>query len=118
MGAELEETVASLGQGMTGDLKLAPVSFEKDHDSNGHMQLIWSLSNLRARNCSIEEVDFLRAKLVAGRIIPAIATTTAAATGLVGLELLKLLQGKKLEELRNTLPTWRCRFSRWPSPCP
>ena len=100
--AELEETVASLGQGMTGDLKLAPVSFEKDHDSNGHMQLIWSLSNLRARNYSIEEVDFLRAKLVAGRIIPAIATTTAAATGLVGLELLKLLQGKKLEELRNT----------------
>ena len=100
--AQLEGVVAALNQGMSSDLKLAPVSFEKDDDSNGHMQLIWSLSNLRARNYSIEEVDFLRAKLVAGRIIPAIATTTAAATGLVGLELLKLLQGKKLEELRNT----------------
>ena len=45
------------------------------------MDLIASLANLRARNYSIGEVDKLKAKFIAGRIIPAIATTTARACG-------------------------------------
>lgn len=38
----------------------------------------------------------------AGRIIPAIATATAVATGLVGLELPKVAAGKPLEAFRNS----------------
>eukprot|EP01059_Diplonema_ambulator_P004685 TRINITY_DN1439_c0_g1_i1.p1 TRINITY_DN1439_c0_g1~~TRINITY_DN1439_c0_g1_i1.p1 ORF type:complete len:1077 (+),score=471.75 TRINITY_DN1439_c0_g1_i1:48-3278(+) len=76
--------------------------FEKDQDDNFHIDFIQAFANLRARNYAIEEVDFLQAKLKAGRIIPAIATATAMATGLVCLEMLKVVGGKKGEAFRNT----------------
>ncbi|MEW5304754.1 MAG: hypothetical protein WDW36_007345 [Sanguina aurantia] len=76
--------------------------FEKDHDDNFHMDLITGLANMRARNYSVPEVDKLKAKLIAGKIIPAIATTTALATGLVCLELYKAVQKKPIEAFRNT----------------
>ena len=65
--------------------------FEKDDDTNHHMDFISAFGNLRARNYGIEEIDKFAAKLKAGRIIPAIATTTAMATGFVCLELYKQL---------------------------
>ncbi|KAF7144250.1 hypothetical protein RHSIM_Rhsim05G0223400 [Rhododendron simsii] len=83
--------------------KMNPIQFEKDDDTNYHMDLIAGLANMRARNYSIPEVDRLMAKLIAGRIIPAIATSTAMATGLVCLELYKVLSGDhKIEDYRNT----------------
>ncbi|KAL6534408.1 E1 ubiquitin-activating protein [Orobanche hederae] len=83
--------------------KMNPIQFEKDDDTNFHMDLIAGLANMRARNYSIPEVDKLKAKFIAGRIIPAIATSTAMATGLVCLELYKVLDGHhKLEDYRNT----------------
>ncbi|KAG0577880.1 hypothetical protein M758_5G181300 [Ceratodon purpureus] len=94
----LDEGVKSLPHGF----KMNPVTFEKDDDTNYHMDLIAGLANMRARNYSIPEVDKLKAKFIAGRIIPAIATTTAMATGLVCLELYKALLGHNVERYRNT----------------
>jgi ThiF family len=53
------------------------------------------------------QVDKFRAKLIAGRIIPAVATTTALATGLVCLELYKVIQLKQktIEDFRNSFVT-------------
>ena len=82
--------------------RLSPIAFEKDDDTNFHMDWISAMANLRARNYGIAEVDKLQAKLIAGRIIPAIATATAVATGLVGLELYKVLRQVPLEGYRNT----------------
>eukprot|EP00002_Diphylleia_rotans_P028574 TRINITY_DN5775_c0_g3_i4.p1 TRINITY_DN5775_c0_g3~~TRINITY_DN5775_c0_g3_i4.p1 ORF type:complete len:1201 (+),score=238.65 TRINITY_DN5775_c0_g3_i4:1107-4709(+) len=82
--------------------KFQVIHFEKDDDTNFHMDYISAVGNLRARNYEIKEVDKLQAKLIAGRIIPAIATTTAMATGFVCLELYKILQKKPLESFRNT----------------
>ncbi len=70
-------------QKLPSGYKLTPVVFEKDVDTNFHMDFIAGLANMRARNYKIPEVDKLKAKLIAGKIIPAIATATAMATGML-----------------------------------
>ena len=72
-----------------------PVEFEKDDPSNWHIEFMGGVSNLRARNYKIDEVDNFKVKLIAGKIIPAIATTTAMVVGAVGVEIIKFLMGKK-----------------------
>ena len=69
--------------------KIEATDFEKDDDTNGHIAFIYSTANLRARNYKIVEVDFQRIKFIAGKIIPAIATSTAMIVGVVGQEINK-----------------------------
>uniref|UniRef100_A0A0E0APM4 E1 ubiquitin-activating enzyme n=1 Tax=Oryza glumipatula TaxID=40148 RepID=A0A0E0APM4_9ORYZ len=97
--AKLEECAKRLPPGF----QMKPIQFEKDDDTNFHMDLISGFANMRARNYSIPEIDKLKAKFIAGRIIPAIATSTAMATGLVCLELYKVIAGEHpIEDYRNT----------------
>ncbi|XP_032517833.2 ubiquitin-like modifier-activating enzyme 1 [Danaus plexippus] len=85
-----------------GNLKITPLEFEKDDDTNFHMDFIVAASNLRAANYKIPPADRHRSKLIAGKIIPAIATTTSVVAGLVCLELYKLAQGfNTLEVFKN-----------------
>ncbi len=75
--------------------------FEKDDDTNYHIDFIHSCSNLRAENYKITQCDRNKTKMIAGKIIPAIATTTAAITGLVALQIYTLLQTNKIDYMRN-----------------
>ena len=56
--------------------------FEKDDDANGHIDFIYAAANLRAMNYKLEPMDWISTKIKAGRIVPALATTTSCVAGL------------------------------------
>ena len=78
-----------------------PEPFEKDDDKNSHVDFAFTVSNLRALNYQIEQADKLKVKLIAGKIVPALATTTAAITGGVALQICTLMHRNDLESFRN-----------------
>ncbi len=58
-----------------------------------------------------------QSKLIAGRIIPAIATTTAAVAGVMCLELYKLVQGhKKINSYRTSYFMLGVQYFVWSQP--
>lgn len=128
------------GQKQGGDLQLRDLpppqqfsqkrmkaeAFEKDDLTNHHMQFITSCSNLRALAYGIPPSDLFTTKRIAGKIVPAMVTTTSLVTGLVCIEMLKyfllgyqrLLQGflrgpsppPSLEEVQSQLQLYRNSF--------
>nr|XP_056713175.1 ubiquitin-like modifier-activating enzyme 6 [Euleptes europaea] len=97
---QLENAILA-SQAARSDLQMKELAFEKDDDSNGHIDFITAASNLRARMYNIEPADRLKTKQIAGKIIPAIATSTAAVAGLVALELIKVVGGYPFQAYKN-----------------
>lgn len=61
---------------------IKPEDFEKDNDTNFHVDFMYSSGNIRASCYKLEHMDWLTVKLKVGRIVPALATTTASIAGL------------------------------------
>lgn len=74
---------------------------EKDDDQNGHIDFITFYSNFRAQNYSIKKLSFHEIKIKAGKIIPAIATSTAMICGQVFVEICKYFLDVPFEQYRN-----------------
>ena len=80
---------------------IIPTIFEKDDDSNYHIEFINACSNLRARNYKIKECTHLDTKIISGKIIPAVASTTSIIVGYGCCQLLTLLSNKLLNIIEN-----------------
>ena len=78
-----------------------PIIFEKDNDSNHHIEFINSCSNLRAKNYKIKECSHLDTKLISGKIIPAVASTTSIIVGYACCLLLTLLTNQFVNSLKE-----------------
>lgn len=89
----LTELMAELKGKIASNMQIQACEFEKDDATNFHIDYIHATAQVRARNYSITECDFGKTKMIAGRIIPAIATTTAMVTGAVAAEFFKFAQG-------------------------
>ncbi|XP_052672822.1 ubiquitin-like modifier-activating enzyme 1 [Crassostrea angulata] len=106
------DQVTSSGAPFWSGSKRCPHPLESDVNNTTHLDYVMSVANLRAQMYGFKQVrdpkaicDMVsKSKLIAGKIIPAIATTTALITGLVAVELIKLVQG------HNTLESYKNGF--------
>ncbi|XP_026954642.1 ubiquitin-like modifier-activating enzyme 7 isoform X5 [Sagmatias obliquidens] len=92
---------------------LEPLTFEKDNDF--HVDFVAAAASLRAQNYGIPPADRTKTKRIVGQITPAIATTTAAVAGLVGLELYKVVGSPRPRSAfrHSYLNLAENYFSRW-----
>ncbi|KAH7816151.1 putative Ubiquitin-like modifier-activating enzyme 1 C (Uba1C) [Monocercomonoides exilis] len=102
-----KEAVAQLPTGkdlekLNNELKVNGIDFEKDDDNNHHIDFISCCANLRAINYSIPTADRQHIKQISGKIIPAIATTTAVVSALTCFDMMSYVKGyKKIDAYRN-----------------
>jgi hypothetical protein len=89
---DIVKDIHSSGNKNYSKFVITPEEFEKDNDANYHIDFIYSMSNCRALNYKLDPMDWITVKLKAGRIVPALATTTASIAGLQTLELIKLIK--------------------------
>ena len=81
--------------------KIIPEKFEKDNDSNNHVFFVNLCTNLRAENYRIPKSDEQNTKMIAGRIVPAIASTTATITGFACMQLYPLINSEDINSIKN-----------------
>ena len=85
-----------------------PHDFEKDDDTNFHIDFLTVATNARAWNYNIKQSKRHEVKVTAGKIIPAMATTTSAICGMVDIEFCKLVLG--LQHSLGSAPFLNCNF--------
>ena len=120
--ADVPKQVAALLAGAkSASAKMRPLNlleFEKDDDANGHVAFVTAASNLRALCYGIKPVDAMETRRVAGRIVPAMITTTAFVSALSCIELLKLQQRVPLALHRNAFVNLALPFFAFTCPMP
>jgi ubiquitin-activating enzyme E1 len=72
--------------------KINCIEFEKDDDSLHHVQWITCCANIRNYQYSIGQIDEYETKKIAGKIIPALITTTAVISGYQVIEMIKIIK--------------------------
>lgn len=73
--------------------KLIPLQFDKDNEN--YIKFIHHSSDIRNRNYNIEQIDIFKTKKIAGKIIPALITTTSIIAGYQIIEMIKIILGNE-----------------------
>uniref|UniRef100_A0A6C0H836 Ubiquitin-activating enzyme E1 C-terminal domain-containing protein n=1 Tax=viral metagenome TaxID=1070528 RepID=A0A6C0H836_9ZZZZ len=84
-----------------------------DKENKKHVEWIMYIANIRELNYNIKLSDFYITKGIAGKIIPAIPTTTAIVSGLIIIEVLKYLHNIKITNIntpKNILYEYKSNF--------
>ena len=97
---EINSYFNSLDKNVNSDI-IKIEEFDKDDESKGHVDFLYAFTNLRAENYNLEKCDISKVKMVAGNIVPAIASTTAAIVGIVALQIYVLKTTADIKYLRN-----------------
>ena len=124
-GSDSDETLSLILDNLNGAKtgasflpRLNLADFEKDNESNGHVAFVTAASNLRAMAYGIPPADAMETRRVAGRIVPAMITTTGLVSALSCLELVKLLKGLPLTMHRNAFVNLALPFFAFTAPMP
>ena len=92
---------------MTGIFSLLwynPIKYEKDNTDINQINFISYSSNLRASNYYyIENYDKIIIKIVAGKIIPALITSTSSVAGLLAVQIYILSQNSNCKTFRTDI---------------
>ena len=94
------------------------LSFQKDDPAKGHVAFVTHASNLRALAHSIAPASELETRRVAGRIVPALITTTAFVSACSSIELCKILKKAPLRAHRNAFVNLALPFFAFVQPAP
>ena len=117
LSEKIEAIEAKLNE-INPETTVKALEFEKDDDSNGHIDFMTLSSNLRAETYQINKASRHKIKMIAGKIIPAIATTTAMVVGAMGMEMLKFYNDCELESFRDFFANLGIAFINFSEPFP
>jgi ubiquitin-activating enzyme E1 len=84
------------------------INFDKDKDELQHIYWINECSNMRNNQYSIPEIDIYETKKIAGKIIPAMITTTSIIAGFQIMEFIKII--KYYNKNDNNINYYKNRF--------
>ncbi|CAJ1969534.1 unnamed protein product [Cylindrotheca closterium] len=115
---QIRRRLESLGDNVWSERPQNVAEFEKDDDSNGHIAFITAASNLRAMCYGIAPADAMETRRIAGKIVPAMITTTALVSALSCIEMVKVVQGLPLQRYRNAFINLALPFFAFTAPLP
>lgn len=96
VAGKIETFSSKVGLAVVADV--SNISFDKDESTGRHVDLLTVCTNVRAWCYFIPAAEHLDVKRIAGRIVPAFISTTAAVTSFAVMQLISLLLILKSEE--------------------
>ncbi|KAL3944878.1 MAG: hypothetical protein SGBAC_001021 [Bacillariaceae sp.] len=115
---QIRSHLEKLGDDVWSERPQNVAEFEKDDDSNGHIAFITAASNLRAICYGIAPVEAMETRRIAGKIVPAMITTTALVSALSCIEMVKMVQELPLQRYRNAFINLALPFFAFTAPLP